>query len=231
MREALAPGPWGRWPRAGSKATLFLPDGIARLAVVESPPSGADPRDYLRFRLASSLPWPASDAIVDLLPAGRRTRGRGQRPCGAEPWRSTSSLRRRPDSRWSGFTWPPSWPSGAGSVAGRWGHGGVRDRRCAVHAILGDVAVCLAAIRDGELAALRSRRRDSSEGEAPRLLAEAARTARLAGDGDGPVQLVLSGAGSIDLREDLASSAVTGLEGPGEWPDAAEVSWLGGAHP
>ena len=44
----------------------------------------------------------------------------------------------------------------------------------AVHAVLGDVALCLALVRDGGLAALRSRRRDRSEGEGERLLAEAA---------------------------------------------------------
>jgi hypothetical protein len=87
----------------------------------------------------------------------------------------------------------------------------------------------LAVIRNGELIALRSRRRDTSEGEGPRLLAEAVRTARRAGDGGGPVRLVLSGSGAARLRNALGSAAEGGgLEGPEDWPGAVEAAWLGG---
>jgi hypothetical protein len=110
-----------------------------------------------------------------------------------------------------------------GSLLGR-GHPGV-------HAILGDAALCLAVIRSGDLVAFRSRRRDPSDDEAERLLAEASRTAREAGDGDHPVRLILSGSGAGLLREALgpASTAAGGLEGPREWPEAAETAWLAGA--
>ena len=111
-----------------------------------------------------------------------------------------------------------------GSLLGRGGRSGV-------HAILGDVAWCLAVIRGGDLAALRSRRRDSSDGEGERLLAVAARTAREVGDGRGPVPLILSGVGAGRLRESLGSDATVtgGLEGPPEWPEAADAAWLAGA--
>jgi hypothetical protein len=36
----------------GGRVTLVLPDGVARVALVELP-EGADPRDYVLFRLAT----------------------------------------------------------------------------------------------------------------------------------------------------------------------------------
>ena len=104
---------------------------------------------------------------------------------------------------------------------------GARD---AVHVVLGDVALCLASFRGGGPAALRNRRRDRSAGEASRLLEEASRAAAAAGDGVGPVRLVLSGAGAAGLRRELGVEDVgRGLEAPGDWPEAAETAWLGGS--
>ena len=218
VREALT-GALGKVASGGGKATLFLPDGIARLAVV-TPPSGADPRDYLRFRLASSLPWPASDAIVDLLPAGRG------RVVGAAVRRGTVAQYEQLAAS-AGLTVERVHLAPLTSLGSLLGRGG----RSGVHAVLGDAAVCLAVIRGGDLVAFRSRRRDPSDGEADRLLAEASRTARVAGDGDGAVQLILSGADAGRLREALGpeSTASGGLEGPTEWPEAVEAAWLAGA--
>jgi hypothetical protein len=218
VREALgralaevAPG--------GESATLVLPDGIARLAVVEPPP-GAEARDYVRFRLAPLLPWSASEAIVDLLPLGRG------RVVGA-------ALRRATVAQYEQLVASAGLSVERVHLAPLVAIGALLDRRrsprSAVHAVLGDVAMCLAVIRNGELVALRNRRRDTSEGEGPRLRAEAVRTARLAGDGDGPVRLVLSGSGAARLRDALGPAAEAGgLEGPGDWPDAVEAAWLGG---
>ncbi|MCG6927646.1 MAG: hypothetical protein LJF30_20355 [Acidobacteria bacterium] len=218
VKEVLA-GALGKLAPGGGKATLFLPDGIARLVMV-APPSGADPRDYLRFRLASSLPWPAADAIVELLPAGRG------RVVGAAVRRGTV-VQYEQLAASAGLTVERVHLGPLAALGSLLGRGG----RSGVHAILGDGAMCLAVIRGGNLVAFRSRRRDPSEGEAERLLAEASRAARLAGDGDGPVQLVLSGSGAGRLREDLgpASTASGGLEGPREWPEAVEAAWLAGA--
>ena len=47
----------------------MLPDGVARLVLVE-PPRGVLAREYVRYRLASSLPWPAEEGVFDTLDAG-----------------------------------------------------------------------------------------------------------------------------------------------------------------
>jgi len=217
VREALAAAISDVSSGAGGRATLVLPDGIARLAVIE-PPSGAEPRDYVRFRLASSLPWPASDAIVDLLEIDRR------RVVGAAV-RRVSVAQYEQVAGSAGLSVERVHLAPLVALGGLLGRGG----RSSVHVVLGDVALVLAVIREGKLEVLRNRRRDPSEGEGPRLLAEAVRTARQAGDGEGAVHLALSGSGAIRLREDLGSAvAAAGLEGPHEWPEAIEAAWLGG---
>jgi len=52
----------------GGPATLVLPDGVARLALLEV--EGQDLRDYARFRLGPGLPYPLTEAVVDVLPVG-----------------------------------------------------------------------------------------------------------------------------------------------------------------
>lgn len=201
---------------AGGRASLVLPDGIARLAFVE-PPASADPRDYLRFRLASSLPWPAADAIVDFLPVSRGS------VVGA-------AVRRGTVTEYEHLATSCGLSVERVLLSPFMALGGILGRRRvpAVHAVLGDVALCLAVVRDGGLVALRSRRRDRSEGEGARLLAEARRTAHLAGGRDVP--LMVSGADAIRLREALGPQAGSGgLEPPAGWPAAAGMAWLGGA--
>jgi hypothetical protein len=224
VREALSQALEGAAP-AGGPATLVLPDGVARLAMIEAP-SGSDPRDYVRFRLATSLPWPATEAIVDFLSV------RQGRVVGAAVRRATvaqyEQLAASAGLAVERVTLAPLLALGA--LLGRRGRRGPN----AVHALLGDVAFCLALIRDGDLAALRCRRRDRSEGEGLRLLAEAARTARQApdenGDEDGAVPLVVTGSGASPLRESLGQAVGGGgLEDPGEWPESVEAAWLGGA--
>jgi len=199
------------------RATVVLPDGVARIALLDLP-EGAEPRDYVRYRLAASLPWPAAEAVVDVLPARRG------RVVGAAVRRSTVAEYEQA-------------VLGAGLAVERVHlaplvaleglmRSGARD---ALHAVLGDAALLLATFRGGLPVGLRSRRRDPSGAEASWLRDEAARAAALAGDGAGSLPLVLSGRDSPRLRRELgADDALRGLRGPGEWPDAVEAAWLGG---
>lgn len=201
------------------RATIVLPDGIARLALLELP-AGAEPRDYVRFRLAGSLPWAASEAAFDVLRVGRR------RVVGA-------ALRRATVARYEQLAVAAGLAVDRVHLAPLMAIGAVlgRGRREGVHVLLGDVALCLALVRDGELVAIRSRRRAGSEGEGRWLIEEAERTARMAGNGHRPPDLVVWGSGCGRLLGSLGTAAVPGgaLAGSAAWPDAAEAAWLAGA--
>ncbi|HSD27738.1 MAG TPA: hypothetical protein VLL75_10580 [Vicinamibacteria bacterium] len=201
----------------GRRATLVVPDGVARVALVDVP-DGADPRDYVLFRLAPSLPFPAADAIVDALDAG------GRRAVGAAVRRATVAEYEQAAVA-AGLEVERVHLAPLVALAGLM-RAGARD---AVHAVLGDVALCLAAFRDGAPVAVRSRRRDRSSGEASRLRLEASRTAAFAGDGEEPPRLVVSGADATRLLNELGEVPGPGLAGQGDWPGGSEPpSWLGG---
>jgi hypothetical protein len=204
--EGCDPGP----------VTLVLPDGLARIALLDRP-AGADPRDYARFRLTPSLPFAPSEAVIEALSAGR------DRLVGAAVRRSTVAAFEH--------------AAQAAGLEARRVHlaplvalegllrGGAGD---AVHLVLGDVALCLAVVRDGALVALRSRRRDRSPGEASRLRDEVARVA--AGtNGGSALPLALAGSDGRRLRRELGAPELgEALPAPGEWAEAADAAWLGG---
>jgi hypothetical protein len=199
------------------RVTVVLPDGLARIALLDLP-RGAEPPEYVRFRLGGALPWPASETIVDFLPAARG------RVVGAAVRRSTVAEFEDAVAA-TGIEIDRVHVAPLLALEGLV-RSGARD---AVHAVLGDVALCLATFREGALVALRSRRRDRSSGEAARLRDELGRTASFAGNGTGPLRLVVSGADATRLRREGGGDPVErGLEGPGEWEDAVEAAWLGG---
>jgi hypothetical protein len=201
----------------GRRATLVLPDGVARVALVDVP-EGADPREYVLFRLAPSLPFPAAEAIVDALAAGRR------RAVGAAVRRATVAEYEQTAVA-AGLEVERVHLAPLVALEGLM-RGGARD---GVHAVVGDVALCLAAFRGGTPVAVRSRWRDRSSGEASRLLREASRAGALAGDGEEPLRLVVSGAEAARLRRELGEAAGPAVADPGDWPDAGEPpSWVGG---
>ena len=49
-----------------TRVTVVAPQGVARLLLLELP-SGVDPMEFARYRF-SDLPYPASEAVVDVLP-------------------------------------------------------------------------------------------------------------------------------------------------------------------
>jgi hypothetical protein len=201
----------------GGRVTLVLPDGLARIVLFDLP-RGAEPRDYVRFRLAASLPWPASETIVDSLPAAHG------RVVGAAVRRSTVAEYEEVAVA-TGLEVERVHLAPLLALEGLV-RAGARE---AVHVVLGDVALCLATFHEGALVALRNRRRDRSSGEGSRLREELGRTAALAGNGTGPARLVVSGADAERLRREIGGGPFErGLEGPGEWDDSVEAAWLGG---
>ena len=201
----------------GRRATLVLPDGVARVALVDVP-DGADPRDYVLFRLAPSLPFPAAEAIVDALAAG------GRRAVGA-------AVRRATVAEYEQAALAADLEVERVHIAPLVALGGLLGRRArdGVHAVLGDVAMCLAAFRGGGPVVLRSRWRDRSPGEASRLLREASWAAALGGDGQEPVRLVCSGAGAGRLSHELGHDSGPALAALGEGSDVDDPpSWIEG---
>lgn len=204
--------------RPSSSATLVLPDGIGRLALLALP-AQADAREFVRFRLAGSLPFPAAEAIVDVLPAG------GGQVVGAAVRRGTVAEYEQAAAALGLATervhLAPLVALGALMRAAS---------REAVEVMLGDTTACFAVLRGGAIVALRHRRRDTTSGEGGRLVEEAERAARLVTNGDGPYPVALRGTDAARLR---AEAGVTGGDQPSfasarRWPEAADSVWLRG---
>lgn len=205
----------------GASASLILPDGIARLAILDAP-ADVEPAAFARFRLGTALPYPAAEAIVDVLPLGdRRVLAAAVRRSVVEPYESVArsvglEIERvllAPVAAFEGLRrLGPAGPSG-------------------VDLILGDAGYSLAAWKDGEVRVFRSRRRDTGGAEVDLLRREIQRTAMLAGDGQGPrVRVVGPGSGAVVRGlQQLGAAAEPGWTATGEeMPlEAAEIPWLG----
>jgi len=202
----------------GGRATLVLPAGLARLALL-SLPDGAQARDFVRFRLAPTLPWPAGESIVDTLPLahGRVIAAALRRGTVAEHEQALVA---------AGFEVERVHLAPMLAAQGL-ARSGPRD---VVHVVLDDATSCLLALRGGSIVALRCRRRDDSPGEASRLLAEAARTARFSENGRAAeLPVVFAGTDARRLRRELDAGEPGSLaQEDGRWPGAAEAAWLGG---
>jgi hypothetical protein len=203
---------------------LLLPDGIARLALLDVP-ADVTPQQYARFRLVPGLPYPAEEAVIDVLPVGpgravvaavRRSVIEGYEAVAEQAGLAQDRLDLTPLAALAGLL---RQPGDAGGLT--------------VDVVLGDAAFCLAAHQDGVLRALRNRRRDPGPDEPRRLAEEVQRTSVLAGDGAGPhVRVVGAGAGDL-----LASWRASGGTAEPGWPsesagagvEPSELAWLGGA--
>jgi hypothetical protein len=205
-----------------ASACLLLPDGIARLALLDVPGHVTAP-EYARFRLGPGLPYPADEAVIDVLPLGRgravvaavrRSVIEGYEAVAAQSGIAQQRLDLTPLAALSGLLREP----GPGPT---------------VDVILGDAAVCLAAHVAGDLQVLRNRRRDPGPDEARRLAEEVQRTALLAGDGSG-TRIRVVGAGAGELLESWRAAgrpAEPGWRRDGAGPEveACELAWVGGA--
>jgi hypothetical protein len=202
---------------------LLLPDGMARLALLEVP-ADVTPQEYARFRIVPGLPYPAAEAVIDVLPLGpgravvaaaRRSVIEGYEAVADQAGIVQDRLDLTPLAALSALLREP------GDAAG-----------LTVDVILGDAAFCLAAHQGGLLRTLRNRRRDPGPDEPGRLAEEILRTAVLAGDGAAPRVRVV-GAGARDL---LARWRVAGGTAEPGWRgeeaagvEISELAWLGGA--
>jgi hypothetical protein len=198
----------------GRRARLVLPDGVARLALFE-PPSGVESRDFVRYRLAPSLPWPAAEGVFETLDAG------AGRVVGAAVRRATvaeyEEAARAAGAEVDEVHLAPL--VALGGLRGRGGDG--------VHALLGDAAMCLALVHGGSILALRSRRRDRSSGEAARLRSALERlSAAVNGNGSG-VPLAVVGSDAARLRPGLGAGSGSGAKAPG-LAGGDEAGWLVG---
>jgi hypothetical protein len=208
----------GRVDGRSARAVLVLPHGVARLVALELSP-GAEPRDFVRFRLAGSLPWPASEAIVDALPTGRG------RVAGAAVRRDTVAEYEKAAAS-AGLEVDRVHLSPLLALEGLLRRGS----RQGVHVLLGDVACSIVAFHLDALAVLRTLRRDRSQGEAGRLAVEAARTSAVAGSEASARPVALSGTDADRLAQELSPDMAAGsLRGPADWPEAVPATWLAGA--
>jgi hypothetical protein len=201
---------------------LLLPDGIARLALLDVP-ADVTPQQYARFRIVPGLPYPPEEAVIDVLPLGpgrvvvavvRRSVIEGYEAVAEQAGLVQDRLDLTPLAALSGLLRQP------GDAAG-----------LTVDVVLGDAAFCLAAHQDGVLRALRNRRRDPGPDEPRRLAEEVQRTSVLAGDGAGPhVRVVGAGAGEL-----LASWRANGGTAEPGWrsesaedgSEPSELAWFG----
>lgn len=207
---------------SGQQACLLLPDGIARTVLLE-PPRGVEARDYARFRLGPRLPYPDSEASIDVLPVGGgRFLAAAVRRSVAEEYEAVAAE--------AGFEQCRLDLAPLAAVAGHLRRGGGRGSE--VEVILGDVALSLAVYRDGELRGFRCRRRDAGADEARRVAEDVERTALFAGDGDAPALRII-GTGAASLAAELGRAGRSAEVGPAASPqglpaEAAELSWLTG---
>lgn len=155
----------------GRPAALVLPDGVARLALVE-PPAGVPPVEYARFRLSPGLPFPPGEALVDGLASGPRL--------------LAAVVRRRVVQGYEEVAVAAGFTTDRVDVAPLLAAGSLLRKPpgpgLVVVVVIGDAAQTFFGFEDGLLCAARSRRRDTdAPDEASRVAAEAERTAGLLG--------------------------------------------------
>ncbi len=218
VQHAAARALAGVGARPGERAALLLPDGLARVVLLQVPPR-VEPEQYARFRLGGQLPFAPSEAIFGSLrlPGGRHAAA-GLRRALVEAYEGLArSLGLAPDGAF------------LASLAAL-ENGQRQGWRDALAVLLGDSTTLLVALRGGHVAALRHLLR-AGTGEPSRLLAEGRRTLstallpektawHVAGYGARALAHALAVAGQA---AQAAGPALTGA------PEATEeLDWLGG---
>lgn len=205
-------------PRDGRRVTLVLPDGVARLLLLEAP-AGVQAGSYARYRMGQVLPFPVAEAAVATTPAGA---GR----------MLAAAVRRQVVEEYETAVAAAGFEPERVDLAPLLALDALRRRAPStrVEVVLGDVALCLALCAGDSLQGLRNRRRDRDEGEGARLAEEIARAGAL--DVAGPREVGVVGPGAASLCRELQASglaAAPAWDGNGLPFPFAELSWWGAA--
>lgn len=204
----------------GQDVCVVLPDGLARPMFLDVP-RGVTAREFGRYRVLPTLPFPADEALVEVtrvdddsvIATGVRRRvvegyegaireaGLQQERLDIAPLAALEALRRD-----------------------------LPTEGTAAAVILGDVSVLMAVSVDGRLRGLRTRLRDFSADEPARLFADVVRTCAAAGGSEAPAVRAV-GPGSRDL---VARWPARGASAALGWDEplvggvfAAELAWIG----
>lgn len=218
VRQAAARALAGVAARAGERACLLLPDGLARLALLDVP-AGVEPTQFARFRLGPLLPFTPSETVYGCLPL-------------AGHWYVAAGLRRGLVEAYEGLARSLGLsPSGVFLASLAALEGSRRQGwREALLVLLGDTTLLLVVLRTGRVVGLRHLLR-SEAGEPAWLQAEGQRSLAaallpeqtpwwVAGHGARAVVHALA-VGGLPAR-----LAETGLAGAPEM--AEELAWLRG---
>lgn len=199
----------------GRRAALILPDGIARMALLDVP-RGVGAAEFARYRLPQGLPFAAAEALVDgvaappgrfLAAAVRRSVVRGYEAVAA----AAGFVQDRVDLL----------PLVALAPLLRRGERGFS----ALAVVLGDAAFSLACFEAGRLVFFRNRRRDGGAEEYTHLRDEIVRTAALAGAALTPRILALGSEGP-QLAAALAAEGFDATSGYTDGGEPGEADWL-----
>jgi hypothetical protein len=219
VRDALAHVA-GTLDAAREPIAFLLPDGVARLVLLETP-ANVRPEEYARYRLSPTLPFPPREAVVQAEPAGPG------RILAAVAWRSViaeyEEVVKAAGLEQASMDLAPL----AGLHALRRAARGAAG----IEVVLGDAAYALTLHDAGAMRVLRNRRRDRDADEPRRLALEVERALRLAGLEARPRARVV-GPGAASLLRELAASGAPAEPGwaidGGAMPvEASEVPWLG----
>jgi Tfp pilus assembly PilM family ATPase len=200
----------------GRRAALVLPDGIARLLLLDVP-AQVRPAEFARFRLAQGLPYAAAEALVDglaappgrfLAAAVRRSVVRGYEASAEAAGFAQDRVDLLPLVALAPFLLRPD------------------AALTALAVVLGDAAFSMAYFDGGQLALFRSRRRDGGHDEYQRLRDEITRTAALAGCLSAPRVLAL-GADAPELAAALRAEGFDASSGRAGSGEPSEAAWLG----
>lgn len=202
---------------------LVLPDGVARSLVIDVP-AGTDAREYARFRLSGQLPYPASEASVEVMSVGgRRFLAAAVRRDIVAEYEELATASGLHQER---LDWAPM--AALGELRRR---GGIEPR---IEVVLGEAAFSMALVANGTTVVFRGRRRDPGPDEAERLSLELAHTAQLGGAGETATSVRVVGPGAHRLADAWHAQGVAVQFGWGEVRhvpvrEAGEMSWLGAA--